>query len=77
MKDYLKIWDFSRILRLALGLFIIAQSIVTKEWVFMVLGVWFSLLPIFNIACCGATGCKPTVRNNSRDIEDINYEEVR
>ncbi len=65
-----------RVLRLALGLFIIAESIQSKEWLFVLAGSFFALMPILNIGCCGIDGCSTTVSKNNRKTEDITYEEV-
>ena len=77
MKAYLKTWDFMRMLRLAIGIFIIVQSVITKDWLFVGVGVLFSLMPILNISCCGASGCNMPVRKNNGKIEDVSYEEIR
>ncbi|HRP56425.1 hypothetical protein [Agriterribacter sp.] len=78
MKAYLKNWDFMRALRLALGIFIMVQGIITAEWMIAVLGGVFSLMPLLNIGCCGSAGCgyTPVSRNNKKP-EDITYEEIR
>lgn len=65
-----------RVLRLAIGIFIIVQSVITKDWLFVGAGVLFSLIPIMNIGCCGASGCNTPVRKSNRKIEEVNYEEI-
>lgn len=77
MKNYLRNWDFMRVLRLALGIFIIVQSVITKDWLFVGSGVLFSLMPIMNIGCCGASGCNTPVRKSNGKIEDVSHEEIR
>ena len=77
MKNYLRNWDFMRVLRLALGIFIIVQGIQTKEWLFVALGGLFSLMPLLNIGCCGASGCNTSVSKSNKKVEDKSYEEVR
>ncbi len=77
MKEYLKNWDFTRILRLALGIFIIVQGVMVKEWLLVGLGGLFSLMPLLNIGCCGVSGCSTPVQKSNKKIEDISYEEVR
>lgn len=69
-------WNFMRIARLVLGIFIIVQGIVTKEWVFALLGGLFAIMPLFNIGCCGASGCGIPASKNNKKPEDITYEEV-
>lgn len=76
MKSFIRKWDIMRVLRLALGIFIIVQGIQMKEWLFVTLGAMFTLMPLLNIGCC-ATGCNTTTRRNSNETEDIVYEEVR
>ncbi|MBS1628760.1 MAG: hypothetical protein JST27_01765 [Bacteroidetes bacterium] len=51
-------WHLMRFLRLAAGLAIVAQGIYTHDWIFIILGGLFSLLPLFNVGCCGTAGCR-------------------
>mgnify|MGYP000898969766 CR=1 FL=1 len=76
MKNYLSNWDLMRVLRLAIGIFIIVQSVVSKDWLFVGAGVLLSLMPIMNIGCCGASGCNTPVRKSNGKIEEVSYEEV-
>ncbi len=66
-----------RVLRLALGIFIIAQGVQANDWLFVALGGLFSLMPLLNIGCCGTSGCNTPVSKNSKKTEDITYEEVQ
>lgn len=77
MIHYLKTWDFMRVLRLALGIFIIVQSAVARDWFFVGAGVLFSLMPVMNIGCCGASGRNTPIRKSNEKIEDVSYEEIR
>lgn len=77
MKNFLSNWNFMRVLRLALGIYIIVQGFVDNQWLFVVLGGLFSLMPLLNIGCCGASGCNTPVRKSNKKLEDISYEEVR
>ncbi len=77
MNSFLKNWDFMRVIRLALGIFIVVQGIQAKEWSFVMLGGLFSLMPILNIGCCGASGCNTPAFKNDIKTEDITYEEVK
>jgi hypothetical protein len=77
MKEYLKNWDLMRVLRLAIGIFIVVQSVVSKDWLFVGAGVLLSLMPIMNIGCCSASGCNTPVSKSNKKVEDITYEEVR
>lgn len=77
MKNYLKNWNLMRVLRLALGVFIIVQGIQAQQWLFVGLGGLFSLMPLLNIGCCGTSGCNTPVRRTNKKTEDITYEEIR
>lgn len=77
MKKYLSNWGFMRTLRLASGIFIVVQGVLSQEWLFAFAGILFSVMAIFNIGCCGAAGCPAPVSKSSGKTEDITYEEVR
>ncbi len=77
MKDtILHNWNFMRFLRLAVGIFIIAQSIITKDWTMGILGSLFTIMPLFNIGCCGVGGCATPISKTPETNKDIIYEEV-
>lgn len=46
-----------RLLRLALAIAIIYQGIELEQWLFVVIGGLFALMPLMNIGCCGNNGC--------------------
>jgi magnesium-transporting ATPase (P-type) len=50
-------WNFMRIVRLVLGIAIIVQSVLVKDWGMTVVGILFTSMPIFNIGCCANGGC--------------------
>ncbi|MFV0141092.1 hypothetical protein [Empedobacter falsenii] len=78
MKNYLSNWNFMRIIRLVLGIVIIVQGIQAQQWMLVVLGGLFTLMPLFNIGCCSTTGCDTTYRaRKTIEKEDITYEEVK
>lgn len=77
MKNYLKNWNFMRVLRLALGIIIIVQGIMANAWLLVGLGGLFSLMPLMNTGCCGVSGCSTLVPRSNKKTEDITYEEVR
>lgn len=77
MKGYLRNWNLMRVLRLALGIFIIVQGVMEKEWLLIGLGSLFSLMPLMNTGCCGVSRCNTPVRKSNKKLKDISYEEVR
>lgn len=65
MKQILTNWNFMRILRLLMAIFIIFQGIETEQWLFVAAGFIFALLSIFNIGCCGTSGCNTNFASKS------------
>lgn len=77
MKNILSNWNFMRVLRLGLGIFIIVQGIVAHDWIFIVTGALFSLLPVLNIGCCSTNECHvEQYRKETKNTSEISYEEV-
>ncbi len=69
-------WNFMRFIRLVLGIFIIVQGVMAKDWGIGVLGIFFTAMPLFNIGCCGAGGCSVPVKKRAENVKDISYEEI-
>ena len=58
MKDtILKNWNWIRIVRLVLGVAILASGIVEVDYLAITVGVVFTALPIFNISTCAGGSC--------------------
>lgn len=78
MQTILKDWNLFRVLRVALGIFILIQGIVIKDGFSMLMGSVFGGMALFNIGCCGSGGCgipaNPKAKQNT--IEEIEYVEV-
>lgn len=76
MINYFRNWNFPRILRLVLGVFILVQGIESQEWLLAALGGFIALMPVFNIGTCGTT-CNTSVRSKNQDLDDTTYEEIK
>ena len=76
MQTILSNWNFFRILRAALGVFILVQGVVTRDTFSIIIGSVFAGLAVFNIGCCGAKGCDtaPNKKPTKSSIENIEYE---
>lgn len=72
-----KNWNVMRILRLAMGVFIITQGIMANEWILTIMGGIFSLLAIFNMGCCGTSTCGRPIKIRKNQIEEVSFEEVK
>lgn len=78
MKNYLSNWNLMRIIRLILGIVIIAQGFQAHQWMFVALGGLFTLMPLFNVGCCSTAGCGTNYSSRKpTGTEDITYEEVK
>ena len=70
-------WNFMRFLRLAIGIGIIVQSVATRQWVLGILGILFTIMPLFNVGCCGVGGCGLPAKKFKIPEKEITYEEVK
>lgn len=56
MKDrILKGWNLRRVMYLALGSFVIGQSIMTGQYFVILFGAYFASMGIFNFGCASGT----------------------
>lgn len=69
-------WTFMRFLRLVAGIAIFVQAVINKDILFGIAGLTFTAMAVFNIGCCGASGCYTPVKKNTETAKDITYEEV-
>ncbi len=78
MRNYLRNWNLMRTLRLASGIVIIIQGVHAGQWIITSLGAWFTLMPLLNMGCGGASGCDlPVRRKGVENTGDTTCEEVR
>lgn len=77
MKQYLKNWNFMRILQLTLSIFIIVQGFQINDRILILLGALFSLMPILNKGCCNANKCQATSSTTESTKNEIQFEEIR
>jgi hypothetical protein len=69
-------WNFFRALRLILGVIITVQGIASKDWIFSIAGIYFTLMPLLNMGCCGTGTCYTQPIKNNQEQKEITYEEV-
>lgn len=78
MKQWIQSWNLMRLLRLVMGIAIIFQGIDAKQWFIVALGVFFAVLPVLNIGCCGASSCRTSFKyKTSSQDKDITYTEIK
>jgi hypothetical protein len=78
MQALLSNWNLFRILRVALGIFILVQGIVGKDTFSIVMGTVFAGMALFNLGCCGAGGCATdtTFSKKGTETTEVIFEEV-
>ena len=77
LNTILKNWNFVRLLRLAIGVFLFVEALISQKWFLVAVGAIFVLMPLLNIGCC-ATGDCAVPRNNPKNSSDeVEYEEIK
>lgn len=57
-------WSFMRIIRLFMGVFLIFQGIVASQYIAVILGLGFALMPLLNLGCgCSGSSCDINTEN--------------
>jgi hypothetical protein len=69
-------WNFFRALRLLLGIIIIVQALMYKDWLFGIAGLFFAGMALFNQGCCGTGACSAPIKKDLTKNKEITYEEV-
>jgi hypothetical protein len=71
-------WNFMRILRLGIGIYIAIQAIDTQSAFAGVVAVFFLFQAITNTGCCGSNGCAvPIKKSNPDKTEEVDFEEIK
>jgi hypothetical protein len=71
-------WNFMRLLRLGLGIYIAVQAVETLSIFSGVVAAFFIFQAITNTGCCGSNGCAvPTKKNSSDKTEEVEFEEIK
>lgn len=68
-----------RTIRLALGIFIVVNGFWTQQWMFVLLGGFFTLMPLLNVGCCATGDCgvpSPTEGAENK-TDEVTYEEIK
>jgi len=75
-------WNFQRFIYVVLGVAVIVQSAIQREWIGILLGIYFVSMGIFALGCaagnCFGGSCyteKPG--KNKAGIQKVNFDEVK
>lgn len=68
-----------RIMRAALAVWAIFEFSRTHDALILMLGGIFALQAIFDVGCCGASGCATPrpVNQQESEVQNVEYEEVK
>ncbi|MBL7817062.1 MAG: hypothetical protein JNL70_18705 [Saprospiraceae bacterium] len=71
-------WSFMRILRLAMGVWLIVESLRTDETMFSILGGLFVFQALMNVSCIGGNCDVPAaVQRRATGAEETTFEEIK
>lgn len=71
-------WNWMRWLRFAIGAYALVQSVIEKEPLLALAGIFLLGMSIFNIGCCAGGVCASPPRNiKSGKDEIVLYEEIK
>jgi len=71
-------WNFMRVLRLGIGIYIAIQAIDTQSAFAGVVAVFFLFQALTNTGCCGSNGCAvPTPKSKPEKMEEVDFEEIK
>lgn len=81
MKDrILSKWTFTRVLYVIMGIVVIIQSVMSKQWLGIGFGAYFTAMGVFAFGCaagnCFGGNCKVTPKPNT-NIHNTDFEEVK
>ena len=78
IQNITKNWNIFRILRLALGLFLMTEAIRTGVWFIMIFAAAMIIMPLLNIGCCAGGNCAvPDRKSSGSDTDEVQFEEVK
>lgn len=69
-------WNLVRLARLLMGIAILVQAALLADVLFIVLGILFTALPVFNIGCGCNNSCYTAPPKKQTNEKEITYEEV-
>ncbi|HLF53260.1 hypothetical protein [Flavobacterium sp.] len=63
-------WNYIRVIRLVLGVIVMIQAVYTKTYLFLIPGILFTGMALFNTSCCGSNGCAIPKSENKKQQEE-------
>lgn len=81
-KKFLTNWTFRRVLYLLIGIVVIVESVMIKQWIGIALGGYFAAMGLFSFGCasgnCFGGNCTVKPQQTAENtIQDVDFEEVK
>lgn len=74
-------WNIPRALFLAMGCYVMVQSVMEQQWIGVALGAYFAAMGLFSFGCaagaCYSGSCNTDKKSNTTEIKDITFEEIK
>ena len=74
-------WHLMRIMRMAIGLWLLVFGIQAHDWASGLFSLFFIYQGVTDTGCCGAQGCYTPKRRSNNIVpqipEDTEYEEIK
>ncbi len=77
LNTILKNWNFVRLLRLAIGVFLFVEALISQKWFLVAVGAIFVLMPLLNFGCCATGDCAVPQNNPKKSSDEVEYEEIK
>ena len=77
IQNILKNWNLIRLLRLAMGIFLVVEAIKSGMWFLVAIGVVFVAMPLLNIGCCSTSNCSMSKKKKKNKSDEVEYEEIK
>jgi hypothetical protein len=78
LQTILSNWNTIRVLRLVLGLLALGAAFSEHDKLMGLLGTVFTLQAVFNVGCCGSSGCSTNYKNDKgAEEKEIIYETIK
>ena len=77
LENKFRSWNFLRILRLVMGIFLVIEAVKSGMWFLVFVGVVFVAMPLLNIGCCATGNCSIPKQNSEKAVDEVEYEELK
>ncbi|MGE4513861.1 MAG: hypothetical protein AB7E26_08645 [Chryseobacterium sp.] len=77
IQNIVKNWSFARLLRLAMGVFLVVEAVKSGMWLLVVVGAVFVAMPLFNLGCYASGNCSIPNKNSVQTNDEVEYEEIK